>query len=29
MNTLIDALQSEKMKKFIEEKYNGAIVPAF
>ena len=29
ITTLIDALQSEKMKKFIEEKYNGAIVPAF
>ena len=26
---LISALQSEKMKKFITEKYNGAIVPAF
>lgn len=26
---LIKALQSEKTKKFIEEKYNGAVVPAF
>ncbi|MBR5913968.1 MAG: MetQ/NlpA family ABC transporter substrate-binding protein [Selenomonadaceae bacterium] len=26
---LINALHSDKMKKFIEEKYNGAIVPAF
>ena len=26
---LISALQNDKMKKFIEEKYNGAIVPAF
>lgn len=29
IKTLIDELHSEKMKKFIEEKYNGAIVPAF
>ena len=26
---LINALHSDKMKKFIEEKYKGAIVPAF
>lgn len=26
---LISALQNDKMKKFIEEKYKGAIVPAF
>ncbi len=26
---LINALHSDKMKKFINEKYNGAIVPAF
>ena len=26
---LIEALQTDKMKKFIEEKYKGAIVPAF
>lgn len=26
---LINALRSDKMRKFIEEKYNGAIVPAF
>ena len=26
---LVKALQSEKIKKFIEEKYNGSIVPAF
>lgn len=26
---LVKALQSEKVKKFIEEKYKGAIVPAF
>ncbi|WP_182187161.1 MetQ/NlpA family ABC transporter substrate-binding protein [Pectinatus frisingensis] len=26
---LVAALQSEKIKKFIEEKYKGAIVPAF
>ena len=29
IKTLIDELHSEKMKKFIEEKYKGAIVPAF
>ena len=26
---MIDTIKSEKVKKFIEEKYNGAIVPAF
>lgn len=26
---LLNALKSDKVKKFIEEKYNGAIVPAF
>lgn len=26
---LIKALQSEKVKKYIEEKYNGSVVPAF
>ncbi|MCX7904552.1 MAG: MetQ/NlpA family ABC transporter substrate-binding protein [Caloramator sp.] len=26
---LIKALQSEDVKKFIEEKYNGAVIPAF
>lgn len=26
---LIKALQSDEVKKFIEEKYNGAVVPAF
>ena len=26
---LISALQNDKMKKFILDKYNGAIVPAF
>ncbi|PAB59257.1 MetQ/NlpA family ABC transporter substrate-binding protein [Anaeromicrobium sediminis] len=26
---LIKVIQSEKVKKFIEEKYNGAVVPAF
>jgi D-methionine transport system substrate-binding protein len=26
---LIKALQSEKVKKFIEEKYNGGVIPAF
>ncbi len=26
---LVTALQSEKVKKFIEENYNGAVVPAF
>lgn len=26
---LIETLQSEDLKKFLEEKYNGAIVPAF
>lgn len=26
---LLNALKSDKIKKFIEEKYNGAIVPAF
>ena len=29
IKTLINELQSDKMKKFIEEKYKGAIVPAF
>ena len=29
IKTLLKALQSEKVKKFIEEKYKGAIVPAF
>ena len=29
IKTLINELHSEKMKKFIEEKYKGAIVPAF
>ena len=29
IQSLIKALKSEKIKKFIEEKYKGAIVPAF
>ncbi|MBS4240435.1 MetQ/NlpA family ABC transporter substrate-binding protein [Campylobacter vulpis] len=29
IKALIKALQSEKIKKFIEEKYNGAVIPAF
>ena len=29
IQSLIKALKSEKVKKFIEEKYKGAIVPAF
>ena len=29
IKVLINALHSDKMKKFIEEKYKGAIVPAF
>ncbi|EAI4330007.1 MetQ/NlpA family ABC transporter substrate-binding protein [Campylobacter upsaliensis] len=29
IKTLTKALQSEKIKKFIEEKYNGAVIPAF
>ncbi|MBQ7476623.1 MAG: MetQ/NlpA family ABC transporter substrate-binding protein [Selenomonadaceae bacterium] len=29
IKTLINELHSDKMKKFIEEKYKGAIVPAF
>ena len=26
---LVKALQSEEVKKFLEEKYQGAVVPAF
>ena len=26
---LVKALQSDKVKKFIEEKYDGEVVPAF
>ena len=26
---LVKALQSEKVKKFIEEKYEGRVIPAF
>ena len=26
---LVKALQSEKIKKFIEEKYKGSVIPAF
>ena len=29
IKALVKALQSEKIKKFITEKYNGAVVPAF
>lgn len=29
LKALIKALQSDKVKKFIEEKYNGAVVAAF
>ncbi|EGI5171908.1 methionine ABC transporter substrate-binding protein [Campylobacter upsaliensis] len=29
IKALTKALQSEKIKKFIEEKYNGAVIPAF
>ncbi|EKP4838818.1 MetQ/NlpA family ABC transporter substrate-binding protein [Campylobacter upsaliensis] len=29
IKALVKALQSEKIKKFIEEKYNGAVIPAF
>jgi len=29
IKTLVKALQSDKVKKFIEDKYKGAIVPAF
>ncbi len=29
IKTLVNTLQSDKVKKFIEEKYKGAIVPAF
>jgi D-methionine transport system substrate-binding protein len=29
IKALIDALKSDKVKKFIEEKYNGAVVPLF
>ncbi len=29
IKALIDALKSEKVKKFIEEKYKGAVVPLF
>lgn len=29
ITNLVKLLQSDKVKKFIEEKYNGAIVPAF
>ncbi|MBE8949930.1 MAG: MetQ/NlpA family ABC transporter substrate-binding protein [Quinella sp. 3Q1] len=29
IKTLVNTLQSDKIKKFIEEKYKGAIVPAF
>ena len=26
---LVKALQSEKVKKYIEEKYDGRVIPAF
>ena len=29
IKALVKALQSDKVKKFIEEKYNGAVVAAF
>ena len=29
VKALVKALQSEETKKFIEEKYNGAVIPAF
>ena len=29
VKALVEALQSEKVKKYIEEKYNGEVVPAF
>ena len=29
IKVLIETLQSEKVKKFIAEKYNGGVVPAF
>lgn len=29
IKALVDALKSEKVKKFIEEKYKGAVVPLF
>jgi len=29
LKELVDALNSEQVKKFIEEKYEGAIIPAF
>ena len=29
IQTLLKNLKSEKVKKFLEEKYNGAVVPAF
>ena len=29
IKTLLEVIKSDKVKKFIEEKYNGAIVPAF
>src|SRR5690606_26155699 len=29
VNKLVDALHSDEVKAFIEEKYQGAVVPAF
>ena len=29
IKALVKALQSDETKKFIEEKYNGAVIPAF
>ena len=29
VKALVKALQSDETKKFIEEKYNGAVIPAF
>jgi len=29
LKALAEALQSEKVRKFIEEKYEGAVVPVF
>jgi len=29
IQTLLKVIKSDKVKKFIETKYNGAVVPAF
>jgi len=29
VQALVKALQSEEIRKFIEEKYSGAVVPTF